>query len=157
MGDAYFYHLTQTPLEHTLPMLLEKARGAGWKICVRGAVADRLDWLDQKLWLGPEDAFLPHGLAGGAHDALQPILLTTGTAANDPECLMTVDGAEVTADEVLTLARTCILFDGNDPEALQRARGQWKTLTDAGCAAKYWSEASGRWEMKSESAAKTTH
>lgn len=155
MGEAYFYHLTQTPLEHTLPMLLEKARGAGWRVAVRGPQIHRLEWLDQKLWLGPEDAFLPHGLAGGEHDALQPILLTTGAAKNTPECLMTIDGADVSGEDVLEMARTCILFDGTDPEAVQRARGQWKSLTDAGCGAKYWSEASGKWEMKSESPAKT--
>ena len=154
MGEAYFYHLTQTPLEHTLPMLLTRALGAGWKVAVRGGSADRLDWLDQKLWLGPEEEFLPHGLAGGDHDALQPVLLTTGAVANAAECLMTVDGAEVTPDEVRGMARVCVLFDGSDSMALNRARSQWKELTDAGCGAKYWSEASGRWEMKSESPAK---
>jgi DNA polymerase-3 subunit chi len=154
MGEAYFYHLTRTPLEHTLPMLLGKARGAGWKIAVRGTSPDRLEWLDQKLWLGPEESFLPHGVAGGEHDALQPILLTTDAAANDPDCLMTIDGAEVSAEEGRTLNRTCILFDGTDPEAVQRARGQWKSLTEAGCGAKYWSEESGAWQMKAENPAR---
>ena len=84
MGAVYFYHLTRRPLEHTLPTLLDKARGAGWRVAVRGPDPDRLAWLDEKLWLGPEDRFLPHGLAGGPHDAAQPILLTTGAGENDP-------------------------------------------------------------------------
>lgn len=151
MGAVFFYHLTQRPLEATLPMLLDKARNAGWRVAVRSSEAARLDWLDQKLWLGPEEAFLPHGIAGGPHDALQPILLTTGTAGNDPQCLMTIDGAEVTAEEVQALERVCVLFDGNDPQAVDIARGQWKALTGAGCAAQYWSEDSGRWEKKAES------
>ncbi|WP_170774422.1 DNA polymerase III subunit chi [Ruegeria lacuscaerulensis] len=151
MGAVYFYHLTQRPLEHTLPVLLDKARQAGWRIAVRGTDPARMDWLDEKLWLGPEDGFLPHGLAGGAHDADQPILLTTGPqAGNDPACVMAVDGAAVTSDEVGALERVCILFDGNDEQAVQHARGQWKALTDAGCSAQYWSEASGRWEKKAE-------
>lgn len=151
MGAAYFYHLTRRPLEATLPTLLEKARGAGWRIAVRGFDAARMDWLDQKLWLGPEEGFLPHGLAGGDHDARQPILLTTSAeAANDPNCVMTVDGAEITAAEVTSLERVCVLFDGNDDVALQTARAQWKSLTDAGCSAQYWSEESGRWEKKAE-------
>ncbi|MEL7011965.1 MAG: DNA polymerase III subunit chi [Pseudomonadota bacterium] len=151
MGAAYFYHLTQRPLEATLPTLLEKARGAGWRIAVRGVDRARMDWLDQKLWLGPEEGFLPHGLAGGGHDARQPILLTTSAqAANEPNCVMTVDGAEITAAEVTSLERVCVLFDGNDDAAVQTARGQWKSLTDAGCSAQYWSEASGRWEKKAE-------
>ncbi len=151
MGAAYFYHLTRRPLEQTLPVLLEKARGAGWRIAVRGADAARLDWLDEKLWLGAEDGFLPHGRAGGPHDAAQPILLTTeALAPNAPHCVMAIDGAEVGAEEVAALERVCVLFDGNDPGAVQAARVQWKALTDAGCAAQYWSEESGRWEMKAE-------
>ena len=34
---------------------------------------------------------------------------------------------------------------------MAHARGQWKALTGAGCAAEYWSEESGRWEKKAES------
>lgn len=150
MGAAFFYHLTRRPLEATLPMLLGKAREAGWRVAVRGRDQGRMAWLDEKLWLGPEDGFLPHGLAGGAHDADQPILLTTGSAGNAPDCVMCVDGAGIAPAEVGDLTRVCVLFDGNDPEALDVARGQWKTLKDAGCSAQYWSEASGKWEKMAE-------
>ncbi|KZY38703.1 DNA polymerase III subunit chi [Roseovarius sp. HI0049] len=151
MGAAYFYHLTRRPLEATLPMLLGKAQQAGWRVAVRGVAAARMEWLDEKLWLGPEDGFLPHGLATAPHAARQPILLTTGAeSANDPHCVMTIDGADVAAEEVQRLDRVCVLFDGNDEAAVQAARGQWKALTDAGCSAQYWSEESGRWEKKAE-------
>lgn len=152
MGAAYFYHLTRRPLEDTLPVLLEKALSAGWRIEVRGTDMDRMDWLDRKLWLGPEDGFLPHGLAGGSHDARQPILLTASAtgAANDPNCVIAVDGADIAAAEVSAVERACVLFDGNDPEAVQRARDQWAALTSEGCSAQYWSEGSGRWEKKAE-------
>ena len=63
---------------------------------------------------------------------------------------MAVDGADVTPHEVQRLDRVCILFDGTDVAALQTARGQWKVLTGAGCAAHYWSEASGKCEKKAE-------
>ncbi|MFA3915381.1 DNA polymerase III subunit chi [Ruegeria hyattellae] len=153
MGAVYFYHLTRHPLEQTLPVLLDKARGAGWRVAVRGTDPGRLDWLDERLWLGPEEEFLPHGRAGGPHDAAQPILLTdSAEAVNDPACIMAIDGAEITPKEIEALERVCILFDGNDPEAVQCARGQWKALTEAGCAAQYWSEESGRWEKNAESA-----
>lgn len=152
MGAAYFYHLTRGPLESTLPALLDRARAAGWRVAVRGVDAARMEWLDERLWLGPEDGFLPHGLAGGPHDADQPVLLTTGTeAGNDPQCVMAVDGAKVAPEEVSRLDRVCILFDGNDPSALETARDQWRTITAAGCAAQYWSQESGRWEKKAES------
>lgn len=139
-------------MEVTLPRLLEKARGAGWKIVVRGRDEGRMDWLDQKLWALGDTSFLAHGLAGGPHDALQPVLLTTSTEVTDAVgCVMSVDGADVSAEEVNAVERVCILFDGHDPEAVQHARGQWKALTDAGCAAQYWSEETGNWQKKAES------
>lgn len=155
MGAAYFYHLTRKPLEATLPVLLERALANGWRVAVRGTDRARLVWLDDQLWQGADEGFLPHGLDGGPHDALQPVLLTEseGRAENDPACVMAIDGASVSPEEVAALERVCVLFDGRDDAAVQAARVQWKSLTGAGCAAKYWSEESGRWEMKAESGA----
>ena len=151
MGAAFFYHLTRSPLEATLPMLVGKALGQGWRVAVRGVSADRMAWLDEKLWLGPEDQFLPHGLAGGDFDADQPVLLTTAAEApNGAACLMSVDGASVAPEEVRAMERVCILFDGADPSAVETARGQWRALTGAGCAAQYWSQESGKWQKKAE-------
>lgn len=148
MSEVFFYHLTTQPLEQTLPKLLGLARKAGWRIAVRGKTADRLDWLDTKLWEG--DGFLPHGRAGGEHDADQPILLTQDAAANQPDCLISIDGADLTPEEVPTLKRAMILFDGNDGDAVAFARTQWKTLTGANLPAKYWSQENGPWEMKAQ-------
>lgn len=149
MGEAYFYHLTRQPLEAALPRLLELSLSRGWKVAVRGRQERRLDWLDQKLWLGDEGGFLPHGLAGGPHDALQPVLLTlSDEMPNGAACLMSVDGAEVSPDEVTALERVCILFDGANEAALERARSQWRGLTAAGCGAQYWSDEDGGWTRK---------
>lgn len=151
MGAAYFYHLTRRPLADTLMMLLGKSLENGWKVAVRGTDQNALEALDKALWLGPSDGFLPHGMAGGAQDADQPVLLTTADqAANTPHCVMSVHGANVSAQDVAALDRVCILFDGNDDAALAQARTQWKTLKDAGASAQYWSEESGRWEKKAE-------
>ncbi|MEL6682614.1 MAG: DNA polymerase III subunit chi [Pseudomonadota bacterium] len=149
MGAVYFYHLTDTPLETTLPMLVGKARDAGWRVLVRTADTALLKRLDDVLWQGPEDQFLPHGLAGGAYDDDQPVLLGD-VPADGFACLMSVAGADVTADEVTNAERTCILFDGHDETALAQARSQWKALTDAGCAAQYWAQDGGRWTKKAE-------
>ncbi|QBX99980.1 DNA polymerase III subunit chi [Rhodophyticola sp. CCM32] len=152
MGAAYFYHLTRRPLEVTLTSLAGKARGAGWRVAVRAQSEAMMDRLDDLLWLRPEDGFLPHGKAGGAHDADQPVLLTTRTALpNGATCLISVEGAAISAGEVDSLDRVCVLFDGHDPGAVQQAREQWKTLTTAGCAAQYWSEEGGSWQMKAQS------
>jgi len=150
-GAVYFYHMTRSPLEVTLPVLLHKSLQAGWKVLVRGRDAARLDWLDQKLWLGPDEGFLPHGLAGGPHDAAQPVLLSTGSDnPNRADAVISVDGAPLDPEEVRRCARAMVLFDGADPAALEVARGQWKALTGAGCRALYWSEESGHWEKKAE-------
>ncbi|MGB3408417.1 MAG: DNA polymerase III subunit chi [Jannaschia sp.] len=148
MAEVYFYHLTRRSVVETLGQLLPRCLSQGWRVAVRGTDAAQLARLDETLWLGPKDSFLPHGLEGGDHDARQPILLTTGPVANDPQCLMSVDGADLAAGEIAPLARACILFDGRDAEALSRARAQWTTLTAAGLPARYWSEESGKWEEK---------
>lgn len=151
MGAAYFYHLTQSSVEQTLPMLLSKSRAQGWMIEVRGTDQAAMARLDQALWAGPPDAFLPHGLAGGPHDADQPILLTTQAGQMpDADCIMSVHSAEVSPQEVEASTRVCVLFDGHDGDALARARVQWKTLTAAGCSAQYWAQDGGRWEKKAE-------
>ena len=151
MGQAFFYHLTDSTLEETPPMLIGKARGAGWRVVVRGPDAAMLDALDAALWLGPEEAFLAHGRAGGPHDALQQVLLCAPDQAAEAQCLMCVAGAGVTAEEAARLERLCILFDGHDEAAKAHARGQWKALTGAGIAGQYWAQEGGRWVKKAAS------
>ncbi len=147
MGAVYFYHMTQSPVEVTLPQLLGKARGAGWRVVVRGRDPETLARLDATLWDG--DGFLPHGLAGGAHDADQPILLTTG--AEHDACLVSLEGAEINPDEVKASERAMILFDGANGDAVAHARTQWKLLTEGGCSAQYWAQEDGSWIKKAES------
>tara|TARA_R110002096_G_scaffold395346_3_gene590798 strand:+ start:3968 stop:4408 length:441 start_codon:yes stop_codon:yes gene_type:complete len=143
-----FYHLTASPAEETAGLLLGRALGAGWRVMLRGTDRARLDDLDARLWQGPADAFLPHGLEGGPHDADQPVLLGLGAIGNDAHALMLMDGASVDPSEAEGLERVWILFDGNDQASVAAARVQWKALTGAGLAAQYWSEESGRWEKK---------
>lgn len=151
MGTVLFYHLTRRPLEHTLRQLIERALGAGLRVAVRGPDEERLRELDEALWTVPEESFLPHGMAGEPHEARQPVLLTTSWAGNGATCLMAVHGAEVTAEEVAAMSRTCVLFDGRDGGAVEQARGRWRALTREGALAQYWSEEGGRWAMKAES------
>ena len=153
MGSALFYHLTRSGPGQLLPMLIGKSLQAGWRVELRGRDRARQAALDEALWQG--EGFLPHGLAGGPHDARQPALLTVEgqggegqLAANAPLCLIALDGAGVGDAECAALERVCILFDGNDPAELDRARAQWRALKAAGVAAEYWSEADGRWERK---------
>lgn len=150
MVVVMFYHITRSSLEQTASNLLTRALGAGWHVMLRGTETARLDQLDQALWLGPEDGFLPHGREGGAHDVLQPILLGTGPIANDARALMLIDGAEFTQEEAAALERVWILFDGQDEAAVIKARTQWKAVSAAGLKAQYWSEEEGSWAKKAE-------
>ena len=154
MGAAYFYHLTEDPLEKALPLLLGKAIEAGWKVEVRGTDSDRMAKLDVSLWNLAATDFLPHGIAGGPHDADQPILLTTApNDANGANCIVSVYGASLTPDEVQSAERSMVVFDGTDGEAVQTARDAWKLLTGQGCTAQYWAQEHGRWTKKAETSA----
>lgn len=142
-------------------MLLAKSLDAGWRVelrCNDAALAQRLDGA---LWQG--EGFLPHGLAGGPHDARQPVLLTVADAggdgaappaappapaANAPACVISLGGAAVAATEAAALARIAIVFDGRSAAAVDHARGQWRALTGAGVQAQYWAEDGGRWQRK---------
>lgn len=146
-----FYQLREKTLVDTLRMLVDKSLSAGWRVAVRGTNTIGLEALDKALWLGPEDSFLPHGMAGGDHDAAQPVLLGVGAVdANGPSCIMAVHAAEVSAEDVAAMQRVCILFDGYDDDELAHARKQWTALKSAGAKAQYWAEEQGRWEKKAE-------
>ena len=150
MGTAMFYHLTRSTPAQTLAMILPRAMAQGWRVMVRGTNPAALDRLDAQLWQGPEDGFLPHGMAGGGFDADQPILLGTGAIGNAAQALVLLDGADTAPDEALELERVWALFDGADDAAVAQARGLWTKLTAAGMPAQYWSEESGKWEKKAE-------
>ncbi|MBN8630212.1 MAG: DNA polymerase III subunit chi [Rhodobacterales bacterium] len=155
MGTVMFFHLMQSAPADTLAVNAPRALAQGWRVMVRGTDPDALDQLDAALWLkGGDDGFLPHGLAGGPHDPDQPVLLGLAEPANGARVLALVDGAGASDAEIAAMERVWVLFDGNDPDRLQAARAQWKAMTGAGHAAQYWSEETGRWEKKAESAAR---
>lgn len=152
MAIAMFYHLIRSTPADTLAMLLPRALQQGWRVMIRGTDPTALQHLDEKLWLDPPESFLPHGVEGGPHDDRQPVLLGRGAITNAAQGLFLIDGAEVSVEEARPLERVWILFDGSNPDAVAAARVKWKTLTGAGIAAQYWSEESGRWEKKADSA-----
>ncbi len=153
MAEVYFYHLTRSPLEAALPELLEICQKRDLKVVVNCGVAERVAFLDQILWTYKEDSFLAHGLDSQPQAAAQPCLLsTTNTLANGADILMLVDGAQADETALQQFSRTCILFDGNDPAALDAARKDWKRVVAAKIPAKYWSQESGSWKQAAASA-----
>ena len=153
---ALFYHLTQSGLEETMQTILTRATGTGWRVMVRGTDRERLAGMDARMWdWGGEEGFFAHGMQGGPHDAAQPVLLGTGEIPAGVSGVMLLHGALCTPEEVAGLARVWVLFDGADAGQLAGARGLWTRLTEAGLAAQYWSEETGKWVMKVEKPAAT--
>ncbi|MCB1371598.1 MAG: DNA polymerase III subunit chi [Rhodovulum sp.] len=149
MAEVLFYHLTATPLDRTLPDLLEKSLARGWRVLLRCGTQDGLAALDRALWSYRDDSFLPHGPATTADPERQPVLLTLGAEnANAAEVLMLVEGATATVAEMSGFLRVCLLFDGGDAAAVEAARALWREVTVAGLAAVYWAQEDARWVRK---------
>lgn len=152
MTEVLFYHLTQRPLERASPEILEKCLARGLRVTLRAGSRERVEALNAHYWTYRDDGFLPHGAAGDGRPEGQPVYLTDGAETpNDPQVLMLVDGAEADPDEIRGFERVVVMFDGHDPEALERARAQWRSVTGAGLNAVYWAQEDGRWIRKAES------
>ena len=137
--DLLFYHLERSPLSRVLPDLLQKSMSRGWRAVVETQPFERVEALDQMLWTFEDDSFLPHGIAGQPDGDLQPILLTdTSDNPNNADIRFFVDGGEVLKHK--GYERLVYLFNGNDMEALTRARREWKSAKDAGIDMTYWAE-----------------
>jgi DNA polymerase III subunit chi len=143
-----FYHLTRSPADAVVAMLLPRYLEQGWRVMVRSPDAGLLDRLDARLWAEPEDGFLPHGRDGAGREADQPVLLGPGPAGNGARALVLLPGAPLDPAEAGGMERVAVVFDGADAEETEAARVHWKTATAAGLPAQYWSEESGRWEKK---------
>jgi DNA polymerase-3 subunit chi len=148
MSEVYFYHLQNQPLEKVLPQLLEKCLERGWRCVVQTQSEERVIALDQHLWTWRDDSFLPHGTDKEANVSEQPVLLTTSEAnANAANVRFFVEGAS--SDDLNGYARAIHLFDGNDPDAVDLARAQWKSAQSAGHSVTYWQQdEAGRWQQK---------
>ncbi len=144
--EVLFYHLEQQSLEKVLPSLVEKTLERGWRAVVQAGSQERLAAIDLALWTYKEDSFLAHGTAKDGHAALQPVYLTTGSdTPNGAGVRFLVDGAET--DSFSGFVRLVYMFDGNDADAVGRARQQWTAAKGAGCPVTYWQQsaaASGR-------------
>lgn len=156
MALVMFYQLSASTAADTLAALLPRALQQGWRVMVRGTDPVTLDRLDEKLWLGAEDSFLPHGREGGPRDGDQPVLIGQGPAANRADALALIDGAEATEAEIAQMQRVWLLFEKADENRLADARARWKALSAAGVAAQYWSDEDGRWVKKAENQPVTT-
>jgi len=140
-----FYHLTRVPLERALPQIAEKVLASGERLLVVAGEEAARAKLDQLLWGYAAESFLPHGIAGGADDAHQPVLIAAdATAANGARNVALADGQW--RDEALGFDRAFHFFD---EEKIAEARLAWKALADReGVERHYWKQdEDGRWRQ----------
>jgi DNA polymerase-3 subunit chi len=148
MTPVFFYHLERQPLQAVLPKLLATSLERGWRVVVQAGSEERSEALASHLWSYDEESFLPHGTKADGFPDLQPIWITAESDnPNDANVRFFVDGAAVDGIEGLT--RAVILFDGNDPEAVEQARTGWKRLRAAGHEVTYFQQDErGQWQNR---------
>lgn len=151
MTEVLFYHLQRRPLEHVLPILLERCIERRWRSLILTGSQARAEALSAHLWSYRDDAFLPHGHCTEPHAAAQPILFATSDPPVPPlnaaNILFLVDGAE--SSRLGEFDRCVDLFDGNDPAATDAARNRFRQARDAGFDVTYWAQdATGAWEKR---------
>jgi DNA polymerase III subunit chi len=140
-----FYQLGETPAEQVISSIAEKVLGADGRLLVIAEDESFLARLDRLLWDQGATNFLPHGLAGGADDARQPILLSTSPdAPNQARNMLMADGQW--RDAALSYDRSFYLFDSS---SLDAARLAWKLLAGRdGVERRYWAQTGGRWKQQ---------
>jgi DNA polymerase-3 subunit chi len=146
--EVLFYQLDRRPLDSVLPELLEKCVERKWRTVVQLGSEERLAALDAHLWTYGDETFLPHGTVKDGHTQAQPVYLTTGDEnPNAATVRFLADGAELA--DYTPYARVVVLFDGNDQDARERARGWWMAAKTAGHEATYWQQSErGGWVKK---------
>ena len=137
-----FYQLARTAAEQIIGELAGKVLGADGRLLIVAEDEGYLSRLDRMLWDYAPTSFLPHGIAGGADDARQPILLSTSPdAPNLARNMLIADGQW--RDAALTYDRSFYLFDKS---TLDGARLAWKRLAGReGVERRYWAEEGGKW------------
>jgi len=141
-----FYQLGTAPIEQVIASIADKLLTEDGHLLLVADDEQLLGRLDRLLWdQGPAN-FLPHGLAGGADDARQPILLSATTdAPNRARNLLIADGEW--REAALTFDRAFYLFDN---ATLEGARLAWKLLSGRDeVERRYWAQEDGKWVQKS--------
>lgn len=145
MAEVWFFHLDQQPLDHVLPRIVTSSLARGWRMVIETAVPERVAKLSEMLWASEDVAFLAHGFEGEPSPERQSVWLTANSEnPNSAQVRVLLDGA-LPAD-ISNLTRAVFMFDGNDQQALEKARDEWKRQKTAGHDISYWKQdESGKW------------
>jgi DNA polymerase-3 subunit chi len=140
-----FYQLAGTPAEQVIASIAGRVVEADGRLLIVADDEAFLARLDRMLWDQGSASFLPHGLAGTADDARQPILLSTSPdAPNQARNMLIADGTW--REAALGYDRSFYLFDDS---TLEGARLAWKLLVGReGIERRYWAQENGKWTNK---------
>jgi len=137
-----FYQLSRDPAEAVIPLIARATRNEGKRLLVVSADDAELSRIGEALWERLPDAFLANGKAGEPHADRQPVLLSTGCAAeNGARYVAFADGAW--REEGHGFERAFLLFG---EAALPGARACWRMLGEReGIERRFWKQEGGKW------------
>lgn len=105
-----FYQLSRDPVDVTVAKLARKVLQAGERLVVVSGDDAQRQHLSKVLWEQGGATFLANGMAGGAHDERQPILVSDQCKApNQARMALIADGQW--RDEAAQFDRVLLLFD----------------------------------------------
>lgn len=139
---ADFYQLGGEAVERVIPVLAARVKANGVRLLVVSEDAAQLKAIGDALWAERPDDFLANGMAGGTHDARQPILLAqTCESSNGAELVMFADG--IWRDEATRFERALLLFG---EATLDGARAAWRKLGEhEDIERRFWKREGGKW------------
>lgn len=148
MTDIRFYHLQKQSLDQALPLILEKAYGAGHRTVVRLRDKKEVERMSAHLWVYKDKSFLPHGCAKDGNAEQHPIWLTPeDDCPNNAKAVILTQGR--TEEDIASFDLACEVLNGHLDEEVQAARARWKTYQEAGHDVTYWFQnENGGWEKK---------
>ena len=141
-----FYQLGGSPIEQVIASIATRVTADDGRLLLVAGDEQLLGRLDRLLWDQGPTSYLPHGMAGGADDARQPILLSATTdAPNRARNVLIADGEW--REAALTFDRAFYLFDN---DTLEGARLAWKLLAGRDeVERRYWAQEGGAWFQRS--------
>jgi DNA polymerase-3 subunit chi len=137
-----FYQLTRDPAEKVLPAIAQRILDDGGRLLIVSRDGAQRDSISGALWAAPRNSFLANAMAGEGDDALQPILLSSNTAApNGARFIAVADGEW--RDDATGFDRAFYLFA---PSHVDDARSAWRALGERlDIERRYWKQEAGKW------------
>lgn len=155
MTTIQFYHLLSTSRARAVPKLMAKALASGARMVMILDSDTALKTMSDALWSNDPASFIPHGSSRDGYANEQPVYLTlVDENPNAAEVLCVLDGSlPASAGNYQKLLD---VFDGNDADAVMRARTRWAHYKTQGFALQYVKQQpGGGWkvEMSADAAA----